>query len=200
MSRSPDSPRSPGIYAKGVARRQEILDRAILVLAREGAQRTSLRAIGQEVSVTHAALKHYFGSLDELLVAVHKQRESGFAPDYENGEASPIQVMIDGAKVNEEEVPGIIQLYTTLVSEALEKDRLVAREYITQRFARIRREIAERIRHDQDGGLIRDDLDAEAAASLIIAASDGLQTQWLLDREVPHILALETLGKLLKPR
>ena len=68
-----ETPRSRGTYAKGVARRQEILDRAIEVFAQRGGSRTSLRAIAQEVGVTHAALTHYFGSLDELLVAVYRE-------------------------------------------------------------------------------------------------------------------------------
>src|SRR6478752_6953814 len=65
--------RSRGTYAKGVARRQEILDRAIEVFAERGSDRTSLRSIAQEVGVTHGALTHYFGSLEELLVAVYRE-------------------------------------------------------------------------------------------------------------------------------
>ena len=55
----PDSPRARGSYAKGIARRQEILDSAIEVFAQRGAGRTSLRAIAEEVGVTHAALIHH---------------------------------------------------------------------------------------------------------------------------------------------
>ena len=72
-------PGGRGSYAKGIARRQEILDRAIEVFAERGSKRTSLRAIASEVGVTHAALTHYFGSLDELLVAVYV--ESGRRSD-----------------------------------------------------------------------------------------------------------------------
>lgn len=44
-------PRPRGAYAKGIARRQEILDRAIEVFAARGADRTSLRAIAKDVEV-----------------------------------------------------------------------------------------------------------------------------------------------------
>ncbi|OLH51248.1 helix-turn-helix domain-containing protein, partial [Xanthomonas oryzae] len=54
-----EHPRPRGAYAKGIARRQEILDRAIEVFAARGADRTSLRAIAKEVGVTHAALTYY---------------------------------------------------------------------------------------------------------------------------------------------
>ena len=67
------APIARGSYAKGIARRQEILDRAIEVFARRGSGKTSLRAIAEEVGVTHAALTHYFGSLEELLVEVYRE-------------------------------------------------------------------------------------------------------------------------------
>ena len=54
-----DAPRSRGRYAKGVARRQEILDRAIEVFAQRGSSRTSLRAIAQEWKVSKNRLYEY---------------------------------------------------------------------------------------------------------------------------------------------
>lgn len=36
-------------------------------------------------------------------------------------------------------------------------------------------------------------------AALVIAASDGLQTQWLLDADVDHEAALTLLDRLLAP-
>ena len=72
---SPQPPPPRGSYPKGVARRQEILDRAIEVFAQRGSDRTSMRAIAKEVGVTHAALAHYFGSLEELLVEVYRESE-----------------------------------------------------------------------------------------------------------------------------
>src|SRR6478752_3642480 len=71
-SQPPSRPRS---YAKGVARRQEILDRAIEVFADKGAEGTSLRAIAEKIGVSHAALLHYFGSREELLVEVLREGE-----------------------------------------------------------------------------------------------------------------------------
>ena len=73
MSEPSEPTRARGSYPKGVARRQEILDRAIAVFAQRGSERTSLRAIARDVGVTHAALSHYFGSLEELLVEVYRE-------------------------------------------------------------------------------------------------------------------------------
>ncbi|KAA9106343.1 TetR/AcrR family transcriptional regulator [Microbacterium rhizomatis] len=199
MSAPPsESSRERGSYPKGVARRQEILDRAIEVFAKRGAQRTSLRAIAQEVGVTHAALTHYFGSLEELLVAVYRESElrlddsAPAAPPDEN----PAESMRVSAEKNRE-IPGMVQLYSTLVATALEEGHSAAQEFATARFARLRAELAQRVRHLQSVGGLREDLDPELVAALIIAASDGLQTQWLLDPTVDLEAGLGMLGVLI---
>lgn len=52
-----------------------------------------------------------------------------------------------------------------------------------ERFTRLRADLAALIEADQAAGRIRGDLDPVDLASLSIAASDGLQVQWLLDPE-----------------
>lgn len=195
-----DEERQPalrGSYAKGVARRQEILDRAIEVFARRGSDRTSLRAIAAEVGVTHAALKHYFGSLEELLVEVYRESERRG----DDGEPVPLDVtpteLLRRWSDANHEVQGLVQLYSTLVASALEDGHPAARRFATERFARVRAEIAERVRFNQDAGRIRADVDPVAVAALVIAASDGLQTQWLLDADAPQDAALALLDQLL---
>ncbi len=198
MTASPtDSPRPAGRYPKGIARRQEILDKTIEVFAKRGSRKTSLRAIAEEVGVTHAALSHYFGSLEELLVAVYRESErrsnhtEPVTPDM-----SPAMMMRVSAEENRS-IPGLVQLYSTLVATALEENHPAANEFATQRFTRLRAEMAERVRDLQASGRLRTDLDPELVSALVIAASDGLQTQWLLDESVDHGAALELLDRLL---
>lgn len=195
---SADASRSPGRYPKGIARRQEILDKAIEVFAQRGSRKTSLRAIAQEVGVTHAALTHYFGSLEELLVAVY--RESERRSDESEPAAldlSPAMAMRLAAEKNRS-IPGLVQLYSTLVATALEEvEQGSAQEFVTARFARLREEISGQVRELQSSGRLRADLDPALVAALVIAASDGLQTQWLLDPAVDHEGALEMLDRLL---
>jgi AcrR family transcriptional regulator len=194
---SPRSPRSRGSYSKGVARRQEILDKAIEVFAQRGAAKTSLRAIAQEVGVTHAALTHYFGSLEELLVAVYEESERRAPVDAQPlGVISPAERMRISAEQNRR-IPGLVQLYATLVTAALEDNHPAAHEFATERFARLREEMAAQVAQLQATGALRRDLDAQLVAALVIAASDGLQTQWLLDGSVDHEAALAMLDRLL---
>jgi AcrR family transcriptional regulator len=194
---SPVPSRIRGTYAKGVARRQEILDSAIEVFAQRGARRTSLRAIAEEVGVTHAALIHHFGTLEQLLVEVYRESARRLEREVPTPEgASPVEIMLLSAQRNRS-VPGMLQLYSSLVATALEDGHPAATAFATERFAAVRRALAEQIRIRQEAGLVRSDVDADQVAALVVAASDGLQAQWLLDPSVDQVGALATLERLL---
>jgi AcrR family transcriptional regulator len=190
-------PRGP--YAKGLARRQQILDRAIDVFARRGSAGTSLRSIAQEIGASHAALTHYFSSREHLLVEVYREaeRQSGEARPHDVDD-SPVDIMTESARRNHA-VPGLVQLYSTLVAAALESGHPDATAFATERFAAVRADLVQRVARGQAAGRIRNDVDAEAVASLVIAASDGLQTQWMLDGTVPQAESLDLLARLLEP-
>jgi len=183
-------------YPKGVARRQEILDRTIEVFATNGAERTSLRAIAEAIGVSHAALLHYFASREELLVEVLREDERvrGGSDD----ESEIVSVMVNAAERNVS-IPGLVALYSTMLAGALEPDKAVSREYFVPRFERIRQLLVQRIAAGQQLGTVRDDVDPEAMAALIIAASDGLQIQWLLDPDVDIAGSLALLNRILEP-
>ena len=184
-------------YPKGVARRQEILDRTIEVFATKGSERTSLRAIADAIGVSHAALLHYFASREELLVEVLREDERvrGSATD---DESEIVSIMIHAAERNVS-IPGLVALYSAMLAGSLEPDKTVSRDYFAPRFTRIRRMLVERIADGQRAGTVRADVDPEAMAALVIAASDGLQIQWLLEPEVDIARSLALLNRILEP-
>jgi AcrR family transcriptional regulator len=199
MHVSTQTPKKRGGYAKGAARKQEILDRAIEVFARRGADKTSLRAIADAVGVTHGTLTHHFGSLENLLVAVYL--ESDRATERRmviDVDASPVEIMMESARANRE-VTGLVQLYSILMANALEGGHPAATAFATEWFTTIRDHLAQRVRENQASGRIRADVEPREVASLVIAASDGLQTQWMLDETAPQQEALELLERLLRP-
>lgn len=188
-----------GPYAKGIARRQEILDRAIDVFARRGAEGTSLRAIAREIGVSHAALTHYFASREALLVEVYREAERQNQQRVpRRATASVVDVMAESAHRNHG-VPGLVALYSTLIATALEPGHPDATRFATERFAKARADFAERARRNQTAGLLRTDVDPDTVAALVIAASDGLQSQWMLDPAAPQTAALALLQDLLAP-
>ena len=194
-------PNRPRSYAKGVARRQEILDRAIEVFADKGAEGTSLRAIAEKIGVSHAALLHYFGSREELLVEVLREgerRHSTYGLDDARVKEQVVGGMVRAAERNVT-IPGFVSLYTSLLAGSLEADKQYSREFFSMRFARLRERLAELIRIGQEEGSIRRGVEPEAMAALVIAASDGLQTQWLLEPTVDIAKSLELLERILEP-
>ncbi|MGO2993219.1 TetR/AcrR family transcriptional regulator [Brachybacterium alimentarium] len=189
-----------GSYSKGVARRQEILERAIEVFRDRGADGTSLRRIATAIGVSHAALLHYFDSREQLLVAVYEYAESKRDTAKTYGDSiSALEVLVKAAMINVG-VPGMVELYTTLVASSLATEGSPANEFFSARFARIRAELTERLQSEQAEGRIRDDVDASDMAALIIAASDGLQIQWLLEPSIELERTLETFAVLFAPR
>src|SRR5690606_19486752 len=66
---------SRGSYAKGVAKREEILTRALEVIAREGYRRASVKELAESVGLSQAGLLHYFGTKDELFVDILRKRD-----------------------------------------------------------------------------------------------------------------------------
>jgi AcrR family transcriptional regulator len=174
------APRRGG-YRKGAERRAQILDEMIRMVAEQGVDASSLRSVAEALGITHAALRHYFPSRDDLLLAVyreHEVREQG-AP---GRLATAIGEMRESAARNRA-VPGLVQLYTTLAADAVQEGHPATRDFMRDRFSRLRAQLGEQIERDQAAGRLRADLDPIDLASLSIAASDGLQVQWLLDPE-----------------
>ncbi|WP_240930330.1 TetR/AcrR family transcriptional regulator [Isoptericola sp. BMS4] len=186
-------------YAKGAARRAQILDQVLRMVAEQGVDASSLRSIADALGISHATLRHYFPSRDALLVAVYREHEVRRGVSGET-RSSAVGDMRDSA-VRNREVPGLVQLYTTLAGDAVQEGHPITREFVRDRFTRVRGEIADQVRADQAGGRVDPDVDPTDLASLAIALSDGLQVQWLLDPEaVDGERVLRLLERLVAPR
>ena len=176
-------------YPKGVRRRQQILDSAIALFAQRGVDRASLRTVGEAIGVSHTALRHYFASRDELLVEAYRTHEARAAGEAQaTGEVneSAVGLIIEAAERNRS-IPGLVELYATLTTDALQEQHAATREFIRNRFGWLRELLAARIEAGQQAGRIAADIDPVDAAALVIAASDGLQVQWLLDPDVVDV-------------
>jgi AcrR family transcriptional regulator len=189
-------------YPKGIRRRQQILDATIALLAHRGVDRASLRTVAKAIGVSHTALRHYFSSRDELLVEAyrtHEARGAGNTPGAEAADQSPVGVIIESAARNRS-IPGLVELYATLSTDALQEQHAATREFVRERFRSLRETIAARIESGQQAGRIAADIDPLDAAALVIAASDGLQIQWLLDPEAVDVARSLSILERLFPR
>ncbi|HEX4292446.1 MAG TPA: TetR/AcrR family transcriptional regulator [Trebonia sp.] len=187
-------------YPKGVRRRQQILDSVIALLAQRGVDRASLRTVGEAIGVSHTALRHYFSSRDELLVEAYRAHEARAAGDGPPAGSSAVSVIIEAAERNRS-IPGLVELYATLSTDALQEQHGLTREFVRGRFRSLRATLAERIAEEQRaraGETGSAGIDPMDAAALVIAASDGLQIQWLLDPDAVDVgRSLAILDRLL---
>ncbi|OIH94486.1 hypothetical protein BIU90_05005 [Curtobacterium sp. MCBA15_001] len=192
---SNDGTGSRGPYAKGVQRRQEILDETLEVIASRGIDGASLRAIGEAIGVSHAALRHYFSSREALLVEVLRQRDEASVRSVEHL-PGVFDRLAASANDNVGE-PALVTLYTTLLGASVESGNETARDFFAARFAEARRDFSAQLRDELAASGRHSDADLDQVASLIIAAFDGLQVQWLLDRRIDIAGTLRLLERVL---
>lgn len=182
--------RTRGPYAKSAERRQQIIDKAIEIFARDGVDAGSLRSVAAAIGVSHAALRHYFPTREALLIAVyeaHEVRADETIDAWLGEEDSPLPAMRASASRNRS-VPGLVQLYASLTAAAVQAGNPETEAFIRERFTSLRQQIARRVERAQRNDSMVGSADAADVASLIIAAADGLQIQWLLD---PDAVAVE---------
>ncbi|GAB7040270.1 MULTISPECIES: TetR/AcrR family transcriptional regulator [Catenuloplanes] len=191
--------RARGSYTKGRAKRAEILRHAVLVFAESGYRGGSLKEIADGVGLTQAGLLHHFSSKEQLLAEVLDERDGADLSrlDGERGWAF-IQAVADLVRHNAT-VPGLVQLYATLSGEAVAEDH-PAHAFFTDRYRRIRGLLAEALHAAKADGDVTADLDVDATTVSMIALMDGLQIQWLLDRDTVDMPAvLEAFLARLRP-
>ena len=168
-----------GSYAKGIAKRGEILTTALELVAQQGFRRTSIKDIADAVGLTQAGLLHYFDSKDELWVEILRRRdEIDNATDWHTSD--PAEFLAAIVRHNTE-VPGLVQMFVNLSAAAATDPEHPAHEYFRQRYENSRRDLAADFRTMQQEGRLRPDVDPEQLTSVLLAISDGMQIQWLYD-------------------
>lgn len=184
-----------GPYAKGTAKREEIIERAIDAFGKTGYHGTSMREIATACGLSQAGLLHHFPSKEAILLAIVEYRENvhpdapeqGNSPDARRA-GTMAQVLLN------EKNEALTRLWANLVGEATDPAH-PAHEYFKNRYRGLRALNSEIEAAEND----RSKPNAEDAikAQLLIAIWDGLQTQWLLDEDFDMKPAFEYALKML---
>ncbi|GAA1598400.1 TetR/AcrR family transcriptional regulator [Kribbella hippodromi] len=164
---------SRGPYAKGVAKRAELLRAVLAVIARHGYRKTSTRELAAAAGLSEAGMLHYFGSKEKLFEAVLRARDEADRERFDTDDS------IEGLAVvirHNRTVPGLVQLYSTFSAEAGDPEHH-AHDYFVDRYAHLRAALADAVRTRQAAGTFTPTADPETIATLLIAVSDGLQIQ-----------------------
>ncbi|MEU2199382.1 TetR/AcrR family transcriptional regulator [Isoptericola sp. NPDC019482] len=174
-------------YAKGRAKREEILQAAIVAFGEVGYHGASLREIAARVGISHPGLLHHFPTKAALLEAVLEHRDAVDFADFDTDVAqgrTMFEALVRLVQRNGLRRP-VVEVFSGLAAEATSTDH-PAHEYFARRYAdtveRVRGELA---RH-ADEGRLREGVDPAVAARTVVALMDGLQVQWLYSLERPR--------------
>lgn len=185
-----------GAYAKGIAKREEILTAALDVIAEHGYRRASVRELADAVGLSPAGLLHYFGSKEELFTAILRKRDEVDQRTYgaEDSDLEKLQAVVR----HNSTVPGLVQLYAQLAAEASEPEH-PAREFFATRTVHLTEIFRKAVAQAQERGEIRPELDPHWVATSLHALADGLQSLWLLNPELDMATHLGQFIETLRP-
>ncbi|CAN5661872.1 TetR/AcrR family transcriptional regulator [soil metagenome] len=178
---------------RGQARRDQIIEAAIEMLAARGYRGTSIAELADKVGLTHPGLLYYFGTKERLLEEVVAARQAT--------EMSGYLSTIDrhGSVFNLDQVAKFVtdtavftRLYVVLAAENLDPGDPLHDFFVT-RYDLARQLGVGVLRQDQERGTIRSDVDVEQIGIEVLATMMGLEIQWLMDPE--HVDLIGVIGR-----
>jgi len=176
------APVDPGRgYAKGRAKREQILQAAIVLFGEVGYHAASLRELASRVGMSHPGLLHHFPTKAALLEAVLEHRDAVDEADLDEDLARGTEFFDALVRLTERNAlrRPIVELFTALAAEATSPDHPV-HEYFARRYATTVALIEEELGRCAEQGRVREGVDVAVAARQVVALMDGLQVQWLL--------------------
>lgn len=173
-------------YPKGVAKKEEILEATLEVIAREGFRGASLKELAEAVGISQAGLLYHFGSKEELFTQILRKRDEVDAREFGDLESVTPERVRDGfVKMTRHNaaVPGLVQLFSQMAVDAADASH-PAHPYFLERGDNLRATFVGGLEGLQREGHLVGGIDAGVLARIIQAVADGLQLQWMLDPSV----------------
>lgn len=170
-------------------RRIEVTEAAWRVIVREGLDRTSIRAISQELGCSTGVITHYFRDKDELtLFALERVFENLLEDmkvyaDGRKGIERLEQMLFSALPFETRGIPGW-QVWIAFLGYAIGRENLVQEHQ--KRYDFLREIIHQELTDLQAAKLIRDDLDLTLEANALIALVDGIGTSIVINPEQFH--------------
>jgi AcrR family transcriptional regulator len=168
--------------ARGRARREQLLNAALVAFAAHGYRGASMGAIAEEVGISLPGLLHHFPSKPALLFGVlehHDARVKHLIGEVAASGGTLADQLMLIAREHESD-PSFIRLFTVLAAESVDSGH-PAHAWFVDRYRRVRSAWADAIARDQLRGQLRAELDPEQLARLFVAVLDGLELQYLLE-------------------
>ncbi|MBB2914180.1 AcrR family transcriptional regulator [Streptosporangium becharense] len=180
---------SRGPYAKTAAIRRRIVEACVDAFGQTGFYGATMKDVAKRAGISYTGLLHHFSSKEELLAAVLELRdergseylESAHALDPDSNPVETLRGML-AVIVDNELQPGLMELHCVLSGEATSPGH-PAHAYYAERYRMLRRFFAMAFRALAERGELHSASDPETLATMTIALINGLQAQWLFDRD-----------------
>lgn len=192
-------------------RRLQVSEAAWRVIVREGLDRTSMRAIAQEMGCTTAGVTHYFRNKQELILfalnQVTEQLQSLMQSALANaiGTKRLVAILSSFLPLNKQR-EDIIRVWVAFLGYAVGRESLMVEHQRSA--AQLRELIIQELRELQADGLVRTDVDPAIEANALLALGNGMsldsliqsnslsieQQQMVIQRHVNRILSSTTVG------
>jgi len=175
-------------YAKSAGVRRAIIETCSDAFRESGFRGVSMAEIARRAGISHTGLLHHFPRKESLLTAVlelQDERADQFLR--ENGTLSPdsdplaiLQGMV-ATLVERDHYAGLVELSATLGGEATTPSH-PAHEYFANRYRNVRSFLTRVFQALGDEDRLLSEMSPSELAAMTIAATDGLNIQWLYAR------------------
>jgi AcrR family transcriptional regulator len=167
-------------------RRLEVSEAAWRVIVREGLDRTSMRAIAQEMNCTTGVVTHYFRNKQELILfALHQVTErlqalmAGAIVGRSGGDR--LVAMLSSFLPIDGERQEILRVWVAFLGYAVGREDLMADHQ--QSAGELRQVIMQELVMLQTQQIIRSDLDPEVEANTLLALVNGISLDTLIQAQ-----------------
>ena len=185
-------------------KRLRLVEAACATFAERGYAATRVAEIAERAGVGKGTVYEYFSSKEELLFAVFESINADISSRMNNALAAGgstaeqlHNVLRLGAEVISEQVelqPVILDFWAASRGKNIEK---TYREAVVASYTFFRNLFSDFIREGQKRGEFKKSVDAEALATLVVSAVDGLGIQLFFDRSIDPHTVFRAVGRLL---
>lgn len=188
-------PRGP--YAKTADIRETVLDITLRMVDEIGYEDLTFTAVAKECGMSKAGLLYHFDSWHELLLAALERRRNLDADRIAN--TPNLSDAFALTFEHNSQVPGAVALFTAMAGHAAASPKTdsAGRQFFERHYQEATAEFTRIVSSEQERGLMDPDVDPKTVARILLAVSDGLQIQWLLDPGIGMAEHFKVLGKLM---
>ncbi|WP_198653651.1 TetR/AcrR family transcriptional regulator [Actinocorallia populi] len=180
---------SRGPYAKSAAVRRRVLEACVEAFAQTGFHGATMKDIAKRAGISYTGLLHHFPRKEDLLIAVLEFRGEQSARLLEAVDAldpaeHPLEVLrgMLAVTADNERSPGLLELHCVMSGEAVSPEH-PAHAYYTERYRNLRRFYTAAFTALAERGELCSPVAPAALATMTISLLNGLQAQWLYDRD-----------------